>query len=442
MDKIAVIFGTRPEIVKMSPVIREMIKRDLPLSMIHTGQHYDARMSDLFLEELQLPNADYNLDVGSASQAEQTAKILMGLEQVLGRINPKMTLVQGDTNSTMAGALASVKLKIACGHIEAGLRSFDMTMPEEVNRKIADSCSYLLFAPTKSTAINLLNEGAKPELIYVTGNTIVDAAQQNLKIAQKKSNTFEKMGLAQKEYDLITVHRAENTDERGRLAGIMDALISLKENFFVFPAHPRTVKKMKKYNIFSALDQADNILLTKPLGYLDFLCLLNSAKFVLTDSGGVIEEAATLNTPCLTLRQNTERQETLVSGINLLVGPERNSIIQIVHQMNGDPQLLARMKKEKNPFGDGKSSEKIMDIIEQKSEFHLYSANFIRDGIPRRKAVHVKSTIHLERLMKDGASIVKIFGTDGRQQFPASQDKVETGSIVIIEESKEVNNLK
>lgn len=442
MNKIAVIFGTRPEIVKISPVIREMQNRDLPFSIIHTGQHYDAQMSDLFLEELQLPDADFNLDVGSGGQAEQTAKILIGLEEVLEKINPKMTLIQGDTNSTMAGALASVKLKIACGHIEAGLRSFDMTMPEEVNRKIADSCSCLLFAPTKSTAINLLNEGAKPELIYVTGNTIVDAAQQNLKIAQKQSNIFEKMSFTQKEYSLTTVHRAENTDDRDRLAGMMEALISMKEEYFVFPAHPRTVKKMKKYNIFPDVNQADNIFLTKPLGYLDFLSLLDSAKFVLTDSGGVVEEAATLNTPCLTLRQNTERQETLVSGINLLVGPRKNNIIQTVHQLNDNPELVARMKKKKNPFGDGKASERIIDIIEQKNKFQIYSANFIRDGIPRQRAICVESTANLKQLLKGGASIVKIFGPDGRQQFPSNKDKVETGSIVIIESSEKANHLK
>jgi UDP-N-acetylglucosamine 2-epimerase (non-hydrolysing) len=442
MNKIAFVFGTRPEIVKMSPVIREMQNRDLPFSIIHTGQHYDARMSDLFLEELQLPDADFNLDVGSGSQAEQTAKILIGLEEILEKINPKMTLIQGDTNSTLAGALASAKLKIACGHVEAGLRSFDMTMPEEVNRKIADSCSSLLFAPTKYTAINLLNEGAKPEFVYVTGNTIVDAAQQNFKIAQKQSNIFEKMGITQGKYSLTTVHRAENTDDRDRLVGMMKALVSLKEEYFVFPAHPRTVKKMKKYNIFSALNKADNIFLTKPLGYLDFLCLLNSAKFVLTDSGGVVEEAATLNTPCLTLRQNTERQETLVSGINILVGPRKNNIIQFVHQLNDNPELIARMKKEKNPFGDGKASERIINIIEQRNNFQIYSANFIRDGIPRRRAVCVESKTNLKQILKCGASIVKIFDPDGRQQFPPNKDKVEIGSIVIIESSEEPDRLK
>jgi UDP-N-acetylglucosamine 2-epimerase (non-hydrolysing) len=442
MNKIAVILGTRPEIIKMSPVIREMQNRDLPFSIIHTGQHYDTRMSDLFLEELQLPDADFNLDVGSGSQAEQTAKILIGLEEILKNINPKMILIQGDTNSTMAAALTSVKLKIACGHIEAGLRSFDMTMPEEVNRKIADSCSYFLFAPTKSTAINLLNEGAKPELVYVTGNTIVDAARQNLKIAQKKSNILKKMSLNQKEYSLITVHRAENTDDSGRLAGIMEALISLKEEYFIFPAHPRTVKKMKEYDIFSAVDQAENIFLTKPLGYLDFLYLLNIAKFVLTDSGGVVEEAATLNVPCLTLRQNTERQETLVSGLNLLVGPRKNNIMQTVYQLNDNPELAARMKKEKNLFGDGKASERIIDIIEQKDNFQIHSANFIKDGIPRRKAICVESTANFKKLLKGGASISKIFGPDGRQKYPPNKDKVEEGSIVIIESSEEANHLK
>jgi UDP-N-acetylglucosamine 2-epimerase (non-hydrolysing) len=251
-------------------------------------------MSDTFLEELHLPHSNYNLEIGSGSQAEQTAKLLIGLEKALQEISPKIALVQGDTNSTMAGALASAKLKIPCAHIEAGLRSYDMKMPEEVNRRIADNCSFLLFAPTDATALNLLNEGLSPELVHITGNTIVDAAQQNLKIATKKSNILEKLGLVEKAYILTTLHRAENTDETDRLKGIILALLSLKHENFLFPAHPRTIKKLKEFGLLSDLEKAENIILTEPIGYLDFLHALNSAKYVLTDSGGVVEEAVTL----------------------------------------------------------------------------------------------------------------------------------------------------
>lgn len=441
MDKIAIIFGTRPEIIKMSPIIRELQKRGIPFVTIHTGQHYDAKMSDTFLKELQLPHADYNLNVGSGSQAEQTAKLLMGLEEALQQINPKITLVQGDTNSTMAGALASVKLKIPCGHVEAGLRSYDMTMPEEINRRIADNCSFLLFAPTEATALNLLNEGLTPELVYITGNTIVDAARQNIKIAYKKSNILEKMGLFEKKYILTTVHRAENTDESERLLGIMDAILSLKDEYFLFPAHPRTIRQMKEYNILSALRQADNIILTEPIGYLDFLFSLKNAKYVLTDSGGVVEEAITLDTPCLTLRQNTERQDTLEAGANFLVGTEKDNIIETIHRLNDERELVAKMKNAKNPFGDGKAAAKIIDIIEQNKDLKLISADFIGEGMPNRKAVYVESLTSFNQLEKDEGTIVNMFDSEGQQQFPSNEDEVTAGSIVIVEELEEVDNL-
>jgi len=442
MDKIAIIFGTRPEIIKMSPIIRELQKRKILFSTIHTGQHYDAKMSDIFLEELDLPHSDYTLEVGSGSQAEQTAKLLIGLEEALHEINPKITLVQGDTNSTMAGALASVKLKIPCAHVEAGLRSYDMTMPEEVNRRIADNCSFLLFAPTDATALNLLNEGLIPELVHITGNTIVDAAQQNLKIANKKSNILEKLGLVEKEYILTTVHRAENTDDPDRLMGIMAALLSLKDECFFFPAHPRTIKKLKEYHLLSALQGADNIILTEPIGYVDFIRTLNSAKYVLTDSGGVVEEAVTLDTPCLTLRQNTERQETLEAGANLLVGTETDNIMETIFRLNTEPEVVNQMKGAKNPFGDGKAAEKIIDIIQQTEDLQVNSADFINDGIPNRRAIYVKSSINFNKLEKDGATIVNMFNPEGQQQFPlTNNDRVSAGSIVIVETCEEVENM-
>ncbi len=438
MDKIALVFGTRPEIIKMSPIIRELQSREIPFSIIHTGQHYDAPMSDILLEELQLPHADYNLEVGSGTQAKQTAKLLVGLEEVLKEIEPKITLVQGDTNSTMAGALTSVKLKIPCGHIEAGLRSYDMTMPEEVNRRIADNCSFLLFAPTESTALNLLNEGFTPELVHITGNTIVDAAKQNLKIALQKSNFLDRLSLIEKEFILTTIHRAENTDDPDRLIGILEAMMSLENEFFLFPAHPRTIKKMKQYGVLSSMKTAENIILTKPIGYLDFLSSLQHAKYVLTDSGGVVEEAVTLNKPCLTLRQNTERQETLEVGANILMGTDKNDIIETINRLNNESETVWRMKKAKNPFGDGKASQKILDIIEGTGDLKVNSADFIGEGMPNRKAIYVEKSTNFSRIETNGAMIVNMFNSDGMQQFPSKGEILDVGSILIVESFEEI----
>jgi UDP-N-acetylglucosamine 2-epimerase (non-hydrolysing) len=438
MDKIALVFGTRPEIIKMSPIIRELQSRKIPFSIIHTGQHYDARMSDMFLEELQLPYADYNLEVGSGSQSQQTAKLLVGLEDILTQIKPKITLVQGDTNSTMAGALASVKLKIPCGHIEAGLRSYDMTMPEEVNRRIADNCSFLLFAPTEPTAFNLLNEGFTPELVHITGNTIVDAAQQNLKIAHQKSNFLDRLGLKEKDFILTTVHRAENTDDPERLLGILEAILLMENEIFLFPAHPRTIKKMKEYHILSSMKQADHVILTKPIGYLDFLSALQHAKYVLTDSGGVVEEAVTLNTPCLTLRQNTERQETLEAGANILVGTDKNDIMETINHLNHESATVLRMKNAKNPFGDGKASHEILNIIEGTADLQVNSADFLGEGMPNRTAMYVENSINFDKIETNGGLIVNMFDSNGVQQFPSNGEMVDAGSILIVESLEEI----
>ncbi|MGZ7048008.1 MAG: non-hydrolyzing UDP-N-acetylglucosamine 2-epimerase, partial [Methanobacterium sp.] len=308
--KIAVIIGTRPEIIKMAPVIDEMEKRKVEYILIHTGQHYDREMSDQFFIDLELRKPDYNIGVGSGSHGEQTANMIKGLEEVLIDEKPDLVLVQGDTNAVLSGSIVSSKLHIPVGHVEAGLRSYDKTMPEEINREVADVCSKIFFVPTEESAVNLILEGIHPKDIFITGNTIVDACMRHLEIAKKKAN----LPFKKNENDKIltlTMHRAENVDNHSRFKSIVEALLELKEVIIVFPAHPRTIKNLKKHDLLEKMDDADHIKLIKPVGYLDFLLLLSKSEIIMTDSGGLQEEAITLNIPCTTLRYNTERPETV-----------------------------------------------------------------------------------------------------------------------------------
>ena len=247
--KIAIILGTRPEIIKMCPIIRECEKQGIDYYILHTGQHYSYEMDKIFFEQLRLPQAKYNLDVGSGKHGEQTGKMLAAIEDILMKDSPDIVLVQGDTNTVLAGALAASKLHIKIGHVEAGLRSFDWTMPEETNRIIADHISNYLFAPTETSRKYLLNEGIPEEKIFVTGNTVVDAAYQNLEISKNEADILKELGLKEKEYFAATAHRAENVDSRERLSKILSGFSQIYEEFglpIIFPAHPRTVKMIKR----------------------------------------------------------------------------------------------------------------------------------------------------------------------------------------------------
>ena len=364
--KIAVIIGTRPEIIKMAPVIDEIDKRGIDYILIHTGQHYDYEMSHQFFVDLELKKPDFNIGVGSGSHGKQTAVMIRKIEDVLLAEKPDLVMVQGDTNAVLAGAIAASKLHIAVGHVEAGLRSYDKTMPEEINRQVADVASKLYFVPTEETALNLLFEGLNPHEIFITGNTIVDACVRNLKIAEKSSQALSDLDL-DGDVLTLTMHRAENVDDPERLKNITDALLEigdeLKDLKIIFPVHPRTVKNLKKYGIYDKLESAAHIQMTKPLGYLDFLLLLSNSKFIITDSGGLQEEAITLNVPCMTLRYNTERPETVTAGGNILVGSSKQKIIETLKQISGDEDLYKRMMEAQNPYGDGKTSQKILDAV-------------------------------------------------------------------------------
>ena len=354
--KICVILGTRPEIIKMSPVIRECEKRGLDYFILHTGQHYSYNMDRVFFEQLDLSEAKYNLDVGSGSHGEQTGKILIGVEKILQKEKTDIVLVEGDTNTVLAGALAAAKLHIEAGHVEAGLRSYDKQMPEEINRVLTDHCSDYLFAPTEKARQILLGEDISDEKIFVTGNTIVDAVSQNLSISGDRVNPLSDLELEAKQYFLVTAHRQENVDVKGRLEGIINGLKLVYKEFglpVIYLIHPRAKKMMNHFRI-----QADGVRLVEPVDYLSFLQLESKARLVLTDSGGVQEESCILRVPCVTLRDNTERPETLEVGSNLLAGTEPKKILECTKEM------LNKNNKWGNPFGDGKAGKRIVEIVE------------------------------------------------------------------------------
>jgi len=347
--KIAIILGTRPEIIKMSPIMRECEKQGIDYYILHTGQHYSYEMDRIFFEQLRLPKAKYNLDIGSGKHGEQTGKMLVAIEDILMKDSTDIVLVQGDTNTVLAGALAASKLHIKIGHVEAGLRSFDWTMPEETNRIIADHISNYLFAPTETSRKYLLNEGIPEEKIFVTGNTVVDAAYQNLEISKNEADILKELGLKEKGYFVATAHRAENVDSSERLSKILSGFSQIYKEFglpIIFPAHPRTVKMIREFGF----EVTEGTRLIEPLGYLEFLQLESGARMILTDSGGVQEESCILKVPCVTLRDNTERPETVDVGANLIAGSGEN-IIECAKEM-----LESHLEWE-NPYGSGNAAE-------------------------------------------------------------------------------------
>ena len=347
--KIVSIVGARPQFIKAAPLSREIRKKYEEI-LIHTGQHYDYEMSKIFFDELGIPEPDYNLGVGSGTHGYQTGEMLRKIEEVLIKENPDIALVYGDTNSTLGGALASTKLHIKLGHIEAGLRSYDKNMPEEINRVLTDHISDLLFCPTKVSVENLKKEGIKNG-VYLVGDVMYDSLIYNIKIAEKKSEILEKLGINKKEYLLLTIHRAENTDDTENLIKILKALSKIYEKV-IFPVHPRTKNIIEKNKI----KIGENIVLIDPLSYLDFIKLEKYAKKILTDSGGIQKEAYILKVPCITLRDRTEWIETIEDGWNVLVSRDKNKIIDAIKNFN--PK-----EKQRNVYGNGKAARKIAEVI-------------------------------------------------------------------------------
>lgn len=350
--KILTVLGARPQFIKAAPVSRALRESHTEI-IVHTGQHYDANMSDIFFEELHIPKPDYHLGVGSGNHGKQTGQMLADIETILLDEKPDYLLVYGDTNSTLAGSLAAAKLHVPVIHIEAGLRSFNKRMPEEINRIMTDHVSEFLFCPTDTAVKNLHDENITKNVINV-GDVMYDAVEYNRKLAADKSKILQKHDLKSKEFLLITVHRAENTDNLENITNILKAFSEIEDQK-VWPIHPRTKHKLESMGF--DLASIPNLLVIEPVGYLDMLTLENHAKKILTDSGGVQKEAYFMQVPCVTLREQTEWVETLESEANILVGTDVEAILEAT-------------RKEVSPtykevFGDAKASEKIVQAIQQ-----------------------------------------------------------------------------
>lgn len=354
--EVTVVVGTRPELIKMSPVVRSVLDSDiLELRLIHTGQHYDDALSDSFFRTLGLPTPDMHLGVGSQTHGAQTAEALREIESDIHDRDPAVILAQGDTNAVLSAALATSKTDSLSGHVEAGIRSYDRTMPEETNRVVADHVSDLLFAPTAAAVDNLAAEGIESG-VHETGNTVVDACQEHRGIAVRESDILERLNVAPNEYVTATIHRPRNTDEPGRLRHIVTAFDDAPCPV-VLPAHPRTRSALDSIGF----EPSGTLRLLEPLGYLDFLRLLEGGRAVVTDSGGIQEEASILGVPCLTVRPNTERPETIEAGINRLVEPA--ALADELRVVFGSG--VERMDDAAHLYGDGTAGRRIAELVEQ-----------------------------------------------------------------------------
>jgi len=432
--KIAIIIGTRPEIIKMAPLLEQIENRGLNNILIHMGQHYDHEMSEQFFLDLELKKPDFNIGVGSDTHGKQTATMIKSIEEILLDEKPDFVMVQGDTNTVLSGALAASKLHIAVGHVEAGLRSYDKTMPEEINRQIADICSSMFFVPTEDSAINLLFENVNPHEIFITGNTVVDACIRHLKIAERKSNILSELEVSG-DILTLTMHRAENVDNPERLKNIIDALLLMDNITVIFPVHPRTIKTLKKFGFYNKLKSAHHIKLTKPLGYLDFLLLLSKSKFVMTDSGGLQEEAITLNIPCMTLRYNTERPETISNGGNILIGAKKHVILKTFNHIYNNPDVYRRMKNAKNPYGDGRSAAKILKAVlnfNKSGKFDIKAPKQIVGQVGRKfLEIHEDVSVSKYEKMNPSSTVIMVFNNN-KIIFPHSDLNLKDKKVIII----------
>lgn len=352
--KVLHVVGARPNFMKIAPVMRALDERGVDQLLLHTGQHYDPSMSDVFFADLGLPRPDLALGVGSGSHAEQTARVMLGFEEVLLTHRPDRVVVVGDVNSTLACALVAAKLHVPCAHVEAGLRSFDMTMPEEINRVLTDRICDLLLTPSEDADENLLREGTERERIRLVGNVLIDALHTHLERA-RAGEPWKAFGQEAGSYAVLTLHRPSNVDDPRVLERLLSALEEVQREIpILFPAHPRTRKAIE------ALGKPPRGLrLLPPLGYLEFLGLMAEARMVLTDSGGLQEETTILGIPCLTLRENTERPVTVTHGTNVLVGRDPARIVAAAREV-----IEGRQKRPRIPrFWDGKAGERIASAL-------------------------------------------------------------------------------
>ena len=371
------IAGARPNFMKIAPIVMAMERRqqederrgsNLQVRIVHTGQHYDQNMSDIFFSDLGIPEPSYNLEVGSGSHAEQTARIMIEYEKVLVKDRPDLVIVVGDVNSTIACSLTAKKMGIPVGHVEAGLRSFDEEMPEEINRKLTDAISDLLFVTEESGLINLRNEGIADERVHFVGNVMIDTLMDRLEKIDSGGFTpdkeIEQFCLENERYAVLTLHRPSNVDEKGTLKGIWDALGEIAGKIPVlFPIHPRTRLRIEEFN----LSDIPGMHIIDPLGYMDMLYAVKGSSLVLTDSGGIQEETTVLGIPCVTIRNNTERPVTIELGTNTLVGTDPDRILNIVKEI-----LEGREKKGQiPPFWDGRAADRIVGVIVESLKFEV-----------------------------------------------------------------------
>lgn len=439
--KIATILGTRPEIIKMAPIIAEINDRGIEQIVLHTGQHYDKEMSDNFFRDLEIPAPDYNIHVGSGTHGRQTGRMMEGIEEILMEEKPDIVLVQGDTNAVLAGALVCGKLHIAVGHVEAGLRSFDLTMPEEINRKVADICSTMYFIPTEESAINLLAEGFPRKNLIITGNTVVDACFRHLEIAKKRGFGEESL----KELDIdnmdniltLTMHRAENVDVKERVTNIIGALKELSDMNIIFPIHPRTKHTLENFGLFDELNNLEHVHIVKPIGYLDFLLLTSKSTLILTDSGGLQEEAITLDVPALTLRYNTERPETVTAGGNILVGSNKQAILENANKILNDKEFADKMKNAVNPYGQGDAAKLTVDAIEEyynEGLLNITAPEDIMDSFTR-KMIQITEDLTVSEFEENEDALIHMAFDGDEMRFP--KDELNLKGMMITYDKRE-----
>ncbi len=363
MKRIIIVAGARPNFVKIAALMFELKKYETSFDtiLVHTGQHYDYKMSEVFFQNLNIPAPDIFLNIGSGSHAVQTAKIMTAFEKVILKTKPDMITVVGDVNSTLACSLVAAKLHVKIVHVEAGLRSFDRTMPEEINRIVTDSLSDLLLVSERIGLKNLEREGVHSDKVHFVGNIMIDTLLANMKTINA-SKILENLNLKKKKYCIMTLHRPSNVDSKEALSEIFETmeLISQQINI-VYPIHPRTKKMLEMHGIFKKCEQMENLFMVDPLGYIDFIKLVKESMFALTDSGGIQEESTVLKVPCLTMRENTERPITVQKGTNYIVGRSKSKIMRHVADI-----LCKRSKKGTIPAKwDGKTAKRIVKILKE-----------------------------------------------------------------------------
>jgi UDP-N-acetylglucosamine 2-epimerase (non-hydrolysing) len=412
-----IVAGTRPEVIKLAPVIWSLEKLGVNYVFVWSGQHYDYELSWVFFEQLGLPKPHVNLNVGSSSHSEQTAKVMVGVEDVIRDLKPSMVVALGDTNTTLGAALASAKTLTPFAHVEAGLRSWDRTMPEEVNRIVADVIAEVNFAPTWLAAVNLVHSGVPMRKVYVTGNTIVDIVYKYESfVVEEGERLLDVYELEPERFILVTVHRQENTDVRWRLESIVRALVKLSEHLpVVFPVHPRTMDRLQRYGLLEVV--RSHIRLLNPLGYFQFLGLLARASMVLTDSGGVQEEACLLGVPTLTLRYNTERPETALAGTNVVVGVEAERVVETALKILEVRGEIVKRRGCNNMLGDGRAGERIAGILKD----YVEGKPTVEESDTREDPyiVHVL----FNGMPIEGADVIIAYGEDSMPTFEPSKAK-------------------